>query len=51
MSEVSEGGEHYWRSFEEECGTQHERTEVILRGILGPEENFVAGSEFALFCS
>lgn len=47
MSEAgraSEGRDYQWRSFGEHCGTQQERTKVILRITLGPEENFVAGS-------
>lgn len=44
MSEASEGREHQWRSFGEDCGTQQERAKVILRIMLGPEENFVAGA-------
>ena len=44
LSEASEGGEHQWRSFEEDCGTQQERTTVILRYMLEQEENFVAGA-------
>lgn len=43
MSEASEDGEYQWRSFGEDCGTEQERTKVILTIILGPEENFVAG--------
>lgn len=42
MCEVSEGGRHHWRSFEDR-GTQQGRTKVILRCMLGLE-NFVAGA-------
>lgn len=43
MSEASEGGEHQQKSFEDR-GRQQERTKVIPRGTMGPEENFVAGA-------
>lgn len=44
MSEAFEGRAYQWRSFGEDYGTHLEKRKEILRILLGPEENFVAGA-------